>query len=590
MLPIKKTNKQTNKPNKQTHPPSAPNTIQTLSLLLQHLEELCPKLGERVVENTVIPMLIRCLESKNPDIIKQVFAVLVPCVTARRFSFSSLKSAIVPRLIPLAFKQAPLAIKVSALVCFAKLCPFLDSETVQTHVLGGAELCLRTDPTPAAVMCCVGLCDRVAQVAPPDLVCKRVVPALSAVLCSPQLCSAQLQTVLKVLSEVIGRVAAARIQAEQKKEQMSAQHSSQPTDLSNSNPYEQSIQVSDLNDMLSREFGVAAAAGGGGAAGGVLGGTDVDEEDVFAVTGPAMGSVPAQDAWSAAAATSAPAAASAAAVGHKHGNRFSLGKHLGFGGSRSNSSNSQYGMLGGGQQDSATVGGYSAPSLLPDTSAASSSLSGFGALGALGGFDSSAGGNFSTNPQQQQQRQASASTVSASSIMSASSATSAMSAMSSAQPSPSAARPTASLSSAASLSDADFFGSMGGGAAAAAGEGGGNGFLGAPSQSVTQPQPSSDPFNFTAASSISPTPAQHYQPQQQGGGGSSGQSAFNFIAASPAPAAQATTSAFNFMAAPSPSPAAPSVGVDADPLAGLMAGFSDTGMNQTNDMFDFGLP
>jgi hypothetical protein len=205
---------------------SAPHPV--TYLLLKSLQLLMTCFSAPAQEGCIVPMLVRALGSGDGHLIQQACLALVPVALDHKFTFTTLRTKLLPALGQLAFNpKVQVGMRVQALVCLGtqhinfllttynqnfmnvnlvsvyffmnyiaslpcfigKVFPVLDSETVQSTVLGGIEHCVEVrGPTLSALLtstCIRPLSPVLPTSALPAFTCLHLPLHSSAYLCPP---------------------------------------------------------------------------------------------------------------------------------------------------------------------------------------------------------------------------------------------------------------------------------------------------------------------------------------------------------------------------------------------------------------------
>ena len=149
---------------------------QVLAILLQNLPELTTKFPASFVNNHILPMMTRAFDSEYHEIQVEVVQQTAACVN--NFEYTAVKSQLLPKLTQLVLATKKLAVRVNCLICFSKIFPVLDQDTVSGSVLKSIMQCAKHDHTPAVAMGCANCLETISMKASVETISEEILPVM----------------------------------------------------------------------------------------------------------------------------------------------------------------------------------------------------------------------------------------------------------------------------------------------------------------------------------------------------------------------------------------------------------------------------
>lgn len=182
--------------------------IEVVSLFLKELDLLTSLTATAETQAVLLPFVLRCLELQEPVILNEVLEK-VPLLH-KKFEYRQVKDQILPRMLQLLLSSSNVKVKVTVLMCLAKIFEIFDKTTITDVVLTAFEKLTKTDRTPAVCMCLLGCYDAMSKHLGHKVTAERILPLMFPLLVEESLSGEQWETQLNIAKKLMQRVEVAR--------------------------------------------------------------------------------------------------------------------------------------------------------------------------------------------------------------------------------------------------------------------------------------------------------------------------------------------------------------------------------------------
>jgi SCY1-like protein 2 len=182
--------------------------IEVVSLFLKELDLLTTLTATAETQAVLLPFVLRCLELQEPVILNEVLEK-VPLLH-KKFEYRQVKDQILPRMLQLLLSSSNVKVKVTVLMCLAKIFEIFDKTTITDVVLTAFEKLTKTDRTPAVCMCLLGCYDAMSKHLGHKVTAERILPLMFPLLVEESLTGEQWETQFNIAKKLMQRVEVAR--------------------------------------------------------------------------------------------------------------------------------------------------------------------------------------------------------------------------------------------------------------------------------------------------------------------------------------------------------------------------------------------
>ncbi|CEM33985.1 unnamed protein product [Vitrella brassicaformis CCMP3155] len=179
-------------------------SIDAVIMLVEQLEYLIGMASESIVQNDILPFVLKCLELHEPSI-------HLPCIQklpflSKKFPYTQMKASVLPRIVQLVLTTSTLKVRVQALMCINELFTLFDRTTISDQILHVLEKVSKLDRSPPVCMCVLGCADALSKYLGAKMTAERLLPLVLPYLAEETLTSEQFTTQLNVVKKLIQRV------------------------------------------------------------------------------------------------------------------------------------------------------------------------------------------------------------------------------------------------------------------------------------------------------------------------------------------------------------------------------------------------
>jgi len=194
---------------------------QVMAILLQNLPELTTKFPPSFIRDHVVPMMCKAFDSEYHEIQVEVVKQLAECVG--NFEYTMVKASLLPKLAQLTLSTKKLAVRVNCLICFSKIFPVLDGDTISGAVLNTITQCAKFDTTPAVSMACAGCLEAISNKSGYEVIAAEVLPVMLPLMANKDINYDQFQTIMRIIRVMLSKVEGSRLEVLGQKASLDAQ-------------------------------------------------------------------------------------------------------------------------------------------------------------------------------------------------------------------------------------------------------------------------------------------------------------------------------------------------------------------------------
>lgn len=187
--------------------------------LLENFNLMWDKTTEDDHMKELTPFLIRCLDSKFPDVQNEALKRCEECLNSERISYQEFKTSLLPQIEIICHNTTNQSVRINGIVCLGKILPQLDPEVISVTVIPILEVSLAplfaadrsgAQLSAALLMTCVGVYLKISKhlqkIGDPSLgkiIATRIIPSISPIAMQTSLNVEQFTKYMKAMKSMI---------------------------------------------------------------------------------------------------------------------------------------------------------------------------------------------------------------------------------------------------------------------------------------------------------------------------------------------------------------------------------------------------